>query len=1182
MDLPAPTGDTNPFLRLPFPAVRDVKRDSEIQAGRMTNSDFQLRGVGDPRLSVHATSPLPAWLWSLDGSRVLWANAVGAKFFGAANAAILAQKTFGPADGHRRQVAQLARRLSANGAVRLERLRGFGAALGTLMTCGCARLSFADGREAVLVSAMDAGARTMPLVERLLRLVDGATVPMAAFAPDGLFIGASEAARPLRGFRNLGEAGLEQARSDALAQGRVELPIGVGKMVLQRVGTGADVGLVALIESTATQAVPAAESTPVPAAEAAPAPAPPAPVEPVPQAVETPPADEPAGVDLFDAFADLDETPAPAETFATATAPEPTPHEATKIVTIQDAVKEAAEQPVQEMSAEAAPETPVENPPLAIVPPQATPITSHMVEPPAHADTPRQHPLRFLWQMDAEGRFVLGSDEFIHLIGPHTAAGFGRPWREIAEEFALDPDGRVAQALASHDTWAGITVNWPADGGEHLPVELAGLPVYDRERNFAGFKGFGVCRDLDGLNTLDALRRYELFAEPRTARRLSADVVEPDPEPEAKVEAEAPPPPVEPPPPEPPAPEPVAELPEPITDANSHPTDPETPVETPPNVVPFRAPGDQRSPTLTPVENSAFNELARQLSERLERQRESIASAAAEPPAEEIAQEAATPEQPVISEPGAPPTAAEWLSEPAPPAHGHSMRDRALLDLVPTGMLIYRLDRLLYANPAFLSRMGYASLTALEDAGGLDALYVEPGVSAASSTSQAGTPVTISAALATGEQPMATTEAHLHTIDWDGASAHALICALPNPAPVVATPVVAAPLMAEPVVVIPDLPEAELEAGDADAEDLAAILDTTAEGIVMFDAEGNIHACNRSAEALFGYDGEALMQQNLLTLFAPESQQVVVDYLESLKSQDIASLLDHGREVLGREKKGGVLPLAMIMGRTRPDGPNFFAVFRDLSHSKKGESELTQARRLVDGATNAKADMLARISHEIRTPLNAIIGFAEVMISERFGSLGNERYGEYMKDIRASGERVITIIDDLLELSRIETGKLDLNFANLNLNDLVEACVTVMQPQANRERIIIRTSLGHALPQVTADARALRQVTMNLISNSIRLASAGGQVIVSTALNDRGEIALRIRDTGHGLSEKEVAAAMEPFRMPPPGDAADNAALNLSLTKALVEANRARFNIKSAGHSGTLIEVVFAPVVARA
>lgn len=1126
----------------------------------MTSSDFQLRGVGDPRLAVHATSPLPSWLWSIDGARVLWANPVGAKFFGAPHAAALADKTFGPADSHRRQVARLARRLPAGGAVRLERLRGFGARLGMLMTCACARLDFADGSFGVLVTAMDGAVRAMPLTERLHRLVAAARVPMAAFAPDGLFAGASEAARPLLGCNGLFEAGFEQARSDALRYGRAEAPIGIGKMVLQRVGTGADVGLVALIEPAA-QAAAAPDSMP----DAAPEALVQAAQHAAATASEPPSQDAPVGIDLFDAFAAPVETPEPDETIAST--PEP-PVSAAEIVSIQDAVKAATETPVQETAVEpvdTAPKTPVENPPSAIVPPHAGPITSGMVEPPSAASpAPRQHPLRFLWQMDAEGRFVLGSDEFIRLIGAHTAAGFGRPWREIAEEFSLDPEGRVAAALASHDTWAGITVNWPADGGEHIPVELAGLPIYDRMRNFAGFRGFGVCRDLDGLNRLEALRRYELLVDPPAPHAPATDIVGSDPEPEP----EAPPPPIEPPAPEP---EPVAELPEATNDANSHPTDPETSVETPsetsPNVVPFRPHGDSRSPTLTPVENSAFNELARQLSERLERERASIAAIAEPTPAAIAA---------TMAEPEAPHAPAEWLTEPAPPAHGHSMRDRALLDLVPTGILIYRLDRLLYANPAFLARMGYASINALEDAGGLDALYVEPGVSSASSTSQAGTPVTISATLPNGEAPLATTAAHLHTIDWDGDSAHALICALPQ------ATVVAAPAIAEPVTMVPVAPEPELEAGDADAEDLAAILDTTAEGIVMFDAEGNIHACNRSAEALFGYDGQALLEQTLLTLFAPESRQIVVDYLESLKSQDIASLLDHGREVLGREKKGGVIPLAMIMGRTRPDGPNFFAVFRDLSHAKKGESELTQARRLVDGAANAKADMLARISHEIRTPLNAIIGFAEVMISERFGTLGNERYGEYMKDIRASGERVIAIIDDLLELSRIETGKLDLNFANLNLNELVEACVTVMQPQANRERIIIRTSLAHALPQVTVDARAMRQITMNLISNSIRLASAGGQVIVSTAMTDRGEVALRIRDTGHGLTERELAAAMEPFRTPPPGDAADNSALSLSLTKALVEANRARFNIKSAGSSGTLIEVVFAPVVAGA
>jgi PAS domain S-box-containing protein len=608
----------------------------------------------------------------------------------------------------------------------------------------------------------------------------------------------------------------------------------------------------------------------------------------------------------------------------------------------------------------------------------------------------------------------------------------------------------------------------------------------------------------------------------------------------------------------------------PIAIETSQQTDLETSVETPEetlkNVLPFRPVGEPKSPVLTPVENSAFNELARQLAARLDTEN----GAAATP---------ATSEAPdVIIEPPAAPATPEpaseqpdWLARPEPPARGETRRDKTLLDLLPVGVLIYRLDRLVYANRAFLERIGYPSLLALEQAGGLDALYVEPGVSTASSTSDTGTPVTISASQPSSEHAAPSgTDARLYTISWDDDSALALICSgAQAESPAIATAIAA---VIQPSAV-----------GHANAEELGAILDTTAEGIVMFDAQGNLNSCNRSAEALFGYDGTELVQRNLTELFAPESQRVVMDYLETIKNDGVASLLEQGRDVLGRVREGGLIPLSMTMGRTRPDGPNFFAVFRDLAPARKSESDLQQARRLADRAANAKADMLARISHEVRTPLNAIIGFAEVMIGERFGALGNERYIEYMKDIRASGERVIAIVNDLLDLSQIETGKLDLAFANQNLNDLVESCVAVMQPQANRERIIIRTSLGHALPPVVADSRALRQIALNLIGNSIHLAKAGGQVIVSTALSDFGEVVLRVRDTGHGLNDNEVAAAMEPFRTQAPSDrASDSSGVSLSLTKALVEANRGRFHIRTGPQSGTLIEVVFSHAMARA
>ena len=224
------------------------------------------------------------------------------------------------------------------------------------------------------------------------------------------------------------------------------------------------------------------------------------------------------------------------------------------------------------------------------------------------------------------------------------------------------------------------------------------------------------------------------------------------------------------------------------------------------------------------------------------------------------------------------------------------------------------------------------------------------------------------------------------------------------------------------------------------------------------------------------------------------------------------------------------------------------------------------ARREIDPIVD-EIDESQRFPREVMKKAGEL-GFLGILFPEDYGGAGLG-YVEYVL--------VVT------ELSKIETGKLDLAFTNQNLNELVESCVSVMQPQANRERIIIRTSLANALPPVVADSRALRQITLNLIGTSIHLANPAGQVIVSTALSDFGEVVLRVRDTGHGLNDNEVAAALEPFRTPPPSDqSSDNSPVSLSLTKALVEANRAKFAIKIGGRSGTLIEVVFPQAVVRA
>jgi signal transduction histidine kinase len=238
---------------------------------------------------------------------------------------------------------------------------------------------------------------------------------------------------------------------------------------------------------------------------------------------------------------------------------------------------------------------------------------------------------------------------------------------------------------------------------------------------------------------------------------------------------------------------------------------------------------------------------------------------------------------------------------------------------------------------------------------------------------------------------------------------------------------------------------------------------------------------------------------------------------------------------------------------------------------------LIKARQDAEKASTAKSEFLAKISHEIRTPLNAIIGFSEVMMDERFGPIGNDRYRQYLRDIHTSGEHLISLLNDLLDLSKIEAGKLDLTFVTLNLNDIVQQCVAIMQEEANRQRVIVRTALNAKLPPVVADARSVRQIALNILSNSIKFTGAGGQVIVSTAVNDEHEVSLRVRDTGVGMSERELQTALEPFRQLATTSrwGTSGTGLGLPITKALAEANHARFRISSEVDAGTLVEVAF-------
>ena len=707
----------------------------------------------------------------------------------------------------------------------------------------------------------------------------------------------------------------------------------------------------------------------------------------------------------------------------------------------------------------------------------------------AAAESPaRRFPFRFVWQMDAANRFTLGTEEFAKVIGPQTAAVLDRPWAEIAAALKLDPQGAVASALASRTTWSGITVHWPADGAhEPLPIEMSGLPVFDRDRQFAGYRGFGICRDVDRLAALQERR-----AEPAPA----------------EVKAQEP--------------------------ANQAPTT---------NVLAFAPPPAEETPALSPVERNAFHELGRELSDRLKK------TAAKSSDMHAPDDFGAEPAAPTV----APPRAAR---------NGDAARDthegRPILDRLPIGILVYRLNSLIYANRAFLDWTGYPTLDALTEAGGLDSLFIETkGETPAGEPKDSGKAGGKTLTITTVNGKQKAVEGRLFSVAWNNENALVLM---------ISTQAVAE-----------DRGKAlSLRRLEGENDELKSILDTATDGVLVLDRAGRVLSANRSAEALFGYEAAEITELSFGDLFAPESRRAVLDYLDRLAHDSGAGMLDTGREAIGLVRQGGLVPVYFTMGRIA-DGEKFCAVMRDITAWKRTEEELINAKQQAEKASTAKSEFLAKISHEIRTPLNAIIGFSEVMMDERFGAVGNDRYKQYLKDIHTSGGHLISLLNDLLDLSKIEAGKLELTFVSVNLNDLVQQCVAIMQQQANAERVIIRTSLPEGLPQIVADARSVRQIALNLLSNSIKFTGAGGQVIVSTALTDEHEVVLRVRDTGPGMSEKELATALEPFRQLATSArwGSSGTGLGLPITKALTEANHARFRISSQVNDGTLVEVAF-------
>jgi PAS domain S-box-containing protein len=359
------------------------------------------------------------------------------------------------------------------------------------------------------------------------------------------------------------------------------------------------------------------------------------------------------------------------------------------------------------------------------------------------------------------------------------------------------------------------------------------------------------------------------------------------------------------------------------------------------------------------------------------------------------------------------------------------------------------------------------------------------------------------------------------------------------------------------------------------------------DAIVSADQCGNIIAWNTGAERIFGYQ-EAEVLGKPFTMLMPERYQHAHEQgLERMREGGEAKILGKTTELAGHRKSGQEFPLELsLSGWKTGEGAFYTGIIRDITERKHAEealqaltasleqkvwertAELEVARDQALTATQHKSEFLANMSHELRTPLNAVIGFSEVLLERMFGEL-NRKQEEYLGDILGSGRHLLALINDILDLAKIESGRMELDLGTFDLPAVLNSTFMLIRERAMRQRIHVSLDIDHRLGRFTADERKLKQILLNLLSNAVKFTPDEGALSLKAVLRDDG-VEISVTDTGIGIEpEFQQKIFDEFFQVGDRLQKHEGTGLGLAVTKKFIELHGGRIRVQSAKGQGS-------------